>query len=194
MDYTDEQLINMSISGDNNAFGMLVEHYQNKAYAISIRIVQNHDDALDCVQESFIKAYKNLKQFNFQSSFNTWLYRIVTNTSLDLLRRNKKHLNDLPIEKPQNEEDDEYFIQIEDDSSDVEEITTRKENIKAVHEAISELSDDFKKVIILFEIEQLSLTEVADILKVPVGTIKSRLFRAREKLAKILKEKGTFSM
>ncbi|MDD2263306.1 MAG: sigma-70 family RNA polymerase sigma factor, partial [Clostridia bacterium] len=125
---------------------------------------------------------------------NTWLYRIVTNTSLDLLRRNKKHLNDLPIEKPQNEEDDEYFIQIEDDSSDVEEITTRKENIKAVHEAISELSDDFKKVIILFEIEQLSLTEVADILKVPVGTIKSRLFRAREKLAKILKEKGTFSM
>ena len=194
MDYTDEQLINMSISGDNNAFGMLVERYQNKANAISIRIVQNHDDALDCVQESFIKAYKNLNQFNFQSSFNTWLYRIVTNTSLDLLRKNKKHLNDLPIEKPQNDEDDEYYIQIEDESSDVEEITTRKENIKAVHSAISELSDDFKKVIVLFEIEQLSLTEVADILKVPVGTIKSRLFRAREKLAKILKEKGTFSM
>ena len=74
MDYSDKQIINMSINGDNSAFGILIERYQNKAYAISIKIVQNHDDALDCVQDSFIKAFKNLKQFNFQSSFNTWLY------------------------------------------------------------------------------------------------------------------------
>ncbi|HOD93585.1 MAG TPA: sigma-70 family RNA polymerase sigma factor [Clostridia bacterium] len=192
MDYSDEQLINMSINGDNSAFGILIERYQNKAYAISIKIVQNHDDALDCVQDSFIKAFKNLKQFNFQSSFNTWLYRIVTNTSLDLLRKNKRYQNDIPIEKPIAENEDEYFIQIEDSKADVENITISNETIRAVRAAINELSEDFKKVIILFEIEQLSLLEVADILKVPVGTVKSRLFRARDKLASILKEKGTF--
>ena len=192
MDYSDEQLINMSINGDNSAFGILIERYQNKAYAISIKIVQNHDDALDCVQDSFIKAFKNLKQFNFQSSFNTWLYRIVTNTSLDLLRKNKRYQNDIPIVIPIAENEDEYFIQIEDSKADVENITISNETIRAVRAAINELSEDFKKVIILFEIEQLSLLEVADILKVPVGTVKSRLFRARDKLASILKEKGTF--
>ena len=192
MDYSDEQLINMSIKGDTSAFGILIERYQNKAYAISIKIVQNHDDALDCVQDSFIKAFRNLGQFNFQSSFNTWLYRIVTNSSLDLLRKNKKFQNDVPIEKPLTDDDDEYFIQIEDEKSGVEDIVQSNETVLAVRRAINELSDDFKKVIILFEIEQLSLIEVSRILNVPVGTVKSRLFRARERLASILKEKGTF--
>lgn len=193
MDYSDEQLINMSLKDDSSAFGMLVERYQHKAYAISIKLVQNHDDALDCVQESFIKVYRNLEQFNFQSSFNTWLYRIVTNTSLDLLRKSKKYLYDLPIEKPINgDDDDEYFIQIEDERSDVENIVTKNETVEIIQRAIGILPENYKKVIVLFDIEQLSLVEVAKILNIPVGTVKSRLFRAREKLASILKTKGTF--
>ncbi|MFA5341144.1 MAG: sigma-70 family RNA polymerase sigma factor [Clostridia bacterium] len=192
MDYSDVQLINMSINGDTDAFGILIERYQNKAYAISIKIVQNHDDALDCVQDSFIKAFKSLDQFNFQSSFNTWLYRIVTNTSLDLLRKNKKYQSNIPIEKPITDDNDDYFIQIEDEKANIEDIVHSNETVKAVRRAINELSEDFRKVIILFEIEQLSLAEVSQILKIPVGTVKSRLFRARDKLASILKDKGTF--
>jgi len=193
MEYTDEQLINMSVKGDTSAFGVLVERYQNKAYAISIKIVQNHDDALDCVQDSFIKAFRSLSSFNFQSSFNTWLYRIVTNTSLDLLRKNKKYQSNIPIEKPlSGDDDDDYFIQIEDQKADVENIAESNETVKAVREAISQLSEDLKKVILLFEIEQFSLIEVSEILNIPVGTVKSRLFRAREKLAILLKDKELF--
>ena len=193
MEYTDEQLINMSVKGDASAFGVLVERYQNKAYAISIKIVQNHDDALDCVQDSFIKAFRSLSSFNFQSSFNTWLYRIVTNTSLDLLRKNKKYQSNIPIEKPlSGDDDDDYFIQIEDQKADVENIAESNETVKAVREAISQLSEDLKKVILLFEIEQFSLIEVSEILNIPVGTVKSRLFRAREKLAILLKDKELF--
>ena len=89
----------------------------------------------------------------------------MTNTSLDLLRKNKRYQNDIPIEKPIAENEDEYFIQIEDSKADVENITISNETIRAVRAAINALSEDFKKVIILFEIEQLSLLEVADILK-----------------------------
>lgn len=193
MEYTDEQLINMSVKGDASAFGVLVERYQNKAYAISIKIVQNHDDALDCVQDSFIKAFRSLSSFNFQSSFNTWLYRIVTNTSLDLLRKNKKYQSNIPIEKPlSGDDDDDYFIQIEDRKADVENIAVSNQTVIAVREAISQLSEDLKKVILLFEIEQFSLIEVSKILNIPVGTVKSRLFRAREKLAILLKDKELF--
>ena len=193
MEYTDEQLINMSVKGDTSAFGVLVERYQNKAYAISIKIVQNHDDTLDCVQDSFIKAFRSLSSFNFQSSFNTWLYRIVTNTSLDLLRKNKKYQSNIPIEKPlSGDDDDDDFIQIEDQKADVENIAESNETVKAVREAISQLSEDLKKVILLFEIEQFSLIEVSEILNIPVGTVKSRLFRAREKLAILLKDKELF--
>jgi len=193
MDFSDEQLINMSVKGDASAFGVLVERYQNKAYAISIKIVQNHDDALDCVQDSFIKAFRSLSSFNFQSSFNTWLYRIVTNTSLDLLRKNKKYQSNIPIEKPlSGDDDDDYFIQIEDRKADVENIAVSNQTVIAVREAISQLSEDLKKVIILFDIEQFSLIEVSKILNIPVGTVKSRLFRAREKLAILLKDKELF--
>jgi RNA polymerase sigma-70 factor (ECF subfamily) len=193
MDFSDEQLINMSVKGDASAFGVLVERYQNKAYAISIKIVQNHDDALDCVQDSFIKAFRSLSSFNFQSSFNTWLYRIVTNTSLDLLRKNKKYQSNIPIEKPlSGDDDDDYFIQIEDQKADVENIAVSNQTVIAVREAISQLSEDLKKVILLFEIEQFSLIEVSKILNIPVGTVKSRLFRAREKLAILLKDKELF--
>jgi len=193
MDFSDEQLINMSVKGDASAFGVLVERYQNKAYAISVKIVQNHDDALDCVQDSFIKAFRSLSTFNFQSSFNTWLYRIVTNTSLDLLRKNKKYQSNIPIEKPlSGDDDDDYFIQIEDQKADVENIAVSNQTVIAVREAISQLSEDLKKVIILFDIEQFSLIEVSKILNIPVGTVKSRLFRAREKLAILLKDKELF--
>lgn len=193
MDFSDEQLINMSVKGDASAFGFLVERYQNKAYAISVKIVQNHDDALDCVQDSFIKAFRSLSTFNFQSSFNTWLYRIVTNTSLDLLRKNKKYQSNIPIEKPlSGDDDDDYFIQIEDRKADVENIAISNQTVIAVREAISQLSEDLKKVILLFEIEQFSLIEVSKILNIPVGTVKSRLFRAREKLAILLKDKELF--
>ena len=193
MDFSDEQLINMSVKGDASAFGVLVERYQNKAYAISVKIVQNHDDALDCVQDSFIKAFRSLSSFNFQSSFNTWLYRIVTNTSLDLLRKNKKYQSNIPIEKPlSGDDDDDYFIQIEDRKADVENIAVSNQTVIAVREAIDKLSEDLKKVIILFDIEQFSLIEVSKILNIPVGTVKSRLFRAREKLAILLKDKELF--
>lgn len=193
MDFSDEQLINMSVKGDASAFGVLIERYQNKAYAISVKIVQNHDDALDCVQDSFIKAFRSLSSFNFQSSFNTWLYRIVTNTSLDLLRKNKKYQSNIPIEKPlSGDDDDDYFIQIEDRKADVENIAVSNQTVIAVREAIDKLSEDLKKVIILFDIEQFSLIEVSKILNIPVGTVKSRLFRAREKLAILLKDKELF--
>ncbi len=192
MNRTDDQLINRSLAGDNDSFGQLVERYQNKAYSISFRLVQNHDDALDCVQESFIKIFNNLHQFNFQSSFNTWLYRIVTNTSLDLLRKNKKYLKEISIENPLDGEVDDIYIQIEDENANTEKIITEDEKVKEIHLAINKLSEPLKKVIILFDLENFSLNEISSILNVPVGTVKSRLFRARERLLKILEENGTF--
>jgi RNA polymerase sigma-70 factor (ECF subfamily) len=112
---------------------------------------------------------------------------------LDLLRKNKKYQSNIPIEKPlSGDDDDDYFIQIEDQKADVENIAESNETVKAVREAISQLSEDLKKVILLFEIEQFSLIEVSEILNIPVGTVKSRLFRAREKLAILLKDKELF--
>ena len=176
-------LIKKAQRGDSNAFGELIEAYEKFVFNVACRMFLNPEDAADIAQEALIKAYKNIDKFDFNSSFSTWLYRITTNTCIDEMRKRKgKETYSI------DEEDEEsgLSIQIKDTSPDAAETVIQQETVSEVRRAIDKLSDEHKAVIILRDIQDLSYEEVADTLGINVGTVKSRLSRARDALRKKL--------
>ena len=151
--------------------------------------MHNHDDAYDISQEVFIRVFKSIKKFKGQSSFSTWLYRITTNACLDELRKRKNNKNIISIDQEIQLEDGEVFRQIEDDGPTPELVAERNELREIIKEAISKLSDEHKEVIVLRDIQGFSYDDIAEIIKCPQGTVKSRINRARRMLKEILKNK-----
>ena len=172
------------IAGDAEAFGMLVERYQDRIFSAVRNYVYNQDDAVDVTQEAFVKAYAKLKSFDAGSAFYTWLYRIAVNTAIDFLRRRKA--------RPADSLDDDKFTEIgfepasNDMRTDPVHVATLHEETRTLRNAIGLLSDKLRSVLVLHDIEGLSQEEVADILDVPVGTVKSRVSRARAELKTML--------
>jgi RNA polymerase sigma-70 factor (ECF subfamily) len=154
-------------SGDRLAFKHLYDLHSSKAYNTAYRILQNADLTKDAVQDSFIKVYKNICSFKFESSFSTWFYRILVNTCLDYLR--KKNIQ--AVFEVERYDEDEY-------SKDIKEILDKE---------IAGLPDAYRTVFILYEIEGFSHSEISSILKIAVGTSKSNLNRAKEILKTKLK-------
>lgn len=178
------KLIKKCIKGDIDAFEKLIANYEKKAYNIALKILKNREDAMDVTQEAFIKVFKSIKNFKGDSSFSTWLYRIVTNASMDFLRKNSKVV--YSIDNPIETENGNISRQIEDKKNNTEELVDKKLTKEMVHSAIDKLEDNFKTVIILRDIEGFSYDEMAKILDCNLGTVKSRLSRARKKLKYIL--------
>lgn len=184
----EKQLIKKCKEGDISSFELLIESYQQKVYNIALRMLGSQEDASDVAQEVFIKIYKSISNFKEESSLSTWIYRIATNVCLDELRKRKK-AKFVSIDTPVQLEDGEVSMQMEDQGLQPDELVTQKELKEEVQKAISSLKDDHKIVIILRDINGYSYEEIADILGCTLGTVKSRINRARNSLKDILLER-----
>ncbi len=181
MDTTEKLLIKKSKKGDIFAFEELINNYEKKAYNIAYRMMNNEEDAKDMTQEALIKIYKSIKSFREESTFSTWLYRIVTNVCLDELRRRKK-METIPLEI--NTEGDKGTIRFEigADEETPEDLYEQAELRQVILSMINSLKEDYRTVIILRDMQGFSYEEISIILGCSLGTIKSRINRARNAL------------
>ena len=181
----DHDLVQRVQAGDSAAFRALFDKYHRRAFAVAMGVVKNEHDALDAVQEAFVKVHKNIHKFQGSSSFYTWLYRIVMNVSIDHVRRASRRKS-LDFDERALHEDSE----VAGDGALVPHVTDanpgnaalRKELGGAIQAALQELPEHHRAVIVLREIEGMSYEEMAEALEVPKGTIMSRLFHARKKM------------
>lgn len=180
---SDEAIVELVRNGDADAFGLLVKKYQDRIYSTIMNYVSNVDEANDLAQETFVKAYAALHRFHGSSAFYTWLYRIAINTAID-------HLRKRPGVRVDSLEDDRFremgFEPAADKSADPQHALSLKEQKQTLRQAISSLSEKLRTAVILHDVEGLSQEEVAAILNCPVGTVKSRVSRARSELRTML--------
>lgn len=180
----DSELVRLAKEGSKADFGKLVNHYYEMVYAVTYGVVRNHEAARDVAQEVFIKAYRDIGNFAGQSKFKTWLYRISFNAAIDHTRQ-RKYAESLDATDASDDEDRPALV-IPDKSAGPREITGRQELRKKLEEAIEQLSPDHRAVLVLREWEEMSYEEVAETLGLQIGTVMSRIFYARKKLAEIL--------
>lgn len=183
---SEKELVELCRQGDRDAFNELVLQYQTKVVNISYGILGNPDDAADAAQEVFIKIYRAIERFEGKSSLSTWIYRITTNVCTDILRK-KSRTSALSINAHIGEDEKEFDIK--DDSKTPDEVATMNETQREVRAAIDSLSEDYKTVLTLYDLEGLAYDEIAQIVDCPIGTVKSRLNRARAALKKKLSQK-----
>ena len=179
---TDQQLVVRVQEGDKRAFDLLVLKYQHKVHAIVGRFVRDTDEVADVVQEAFIKAYRALPKFRGESQFYTWLYRIAVNTAKNYLvsRSRRPPGSDVDIDDAEYYSGSEYLK----DLGTPENQLFRDELESVIVKSIAELPEDLRTAVTLREYEGLSYEEIADIMACPVGTVRSRIFRARESIEK----------
>ena len=183
----DLQLVERAKRGDNKAFEMLVVKYQRRIERLIARMVRDVDLVQDIAQETFIRAYRAMPQFRGESAFYTWLYRIAVNTAKKALGELKRDL--LVTESARagsNDDDGDETSRVERELTDgetPEALLATKEIAQAVNAAMEALSPDLRQAITLREIEGLSYEEIAELMTCPIGTVRSRIFRAREAIA-----------
>lgn len=186
------ELIKRCQQGDADAFDELVEKYQSQIINIAYGMLSNTEDAYDAAQEVFVKIYKSIGSFKGKSSLSTWIYRIVSNVCNDMLRKRQRSAAAVSINSVRDNDDDKD-LELVDDAPTPEELLELGEAQRTLRLAISELSAEYREILTLSDIEQLRYEEIADILKCPVGTVKSRLNRARNALKKkLLKKRELF--
>jgi len=179
----DRDLIQRAQSGDSRAFRALVERHQRRAFVIAVALVKDEEDAREVVQEAFLRVHRGLAQFQGGSSFFTWLYRIVTNLAIDVVRRPARR--ELGLEETlENAADDELLLAAERD--DPFAALERSELRRRIARALDELPPYHRGVIVMREIQGMSYEEMAQAMGVSKGTIMSRLFHARRKLERAL--------
>jgi RNA polymerase sigma-70 factor (ECF subfamily) len=176
--------------GDGNAFERLVMANQKTVYNLALKLTRSAEDAEDLSQEAFLKAYCQLDNFRGEARFSVWLYRLTYNMCIDFLRK-RKRANVIPLSYV-DEDDEERDFEIPDQRPQPEEETITRETNEAIAEGISMLSPTYREILVLREVTGMSYAEIATTLAIGDGTVKSRLFRARHALAKILIAKGTF--
>lgn len=189
---TDTELVAAAQQGDQAAFGALVEKYQAMAYSLAFRMLGDSEDAADAVQEAFLNAWRALSGFQGQSAFSTWLYRLTSNACIDFLRRAKRR-EVLSITVSDEDDDLPRETDIPDERWSPERALERKEARRAVQEGLAALSPEHRQVLALRELEGLSYQEIAQVLALEEGTVKSRIARARLALREFLLKSGNFS-
>ena len=181
-------VIQAVLDGDVNAYEALVKKYEKNVYNLALRMTGNSEDAADMAQEAFIKAYNSLTSFRGDSKFSVWLYRIVSNVCLDFLRsRSRKQTVSLLTE---NDDGEEVELDIADETHSPEKLLDRSLTRDAVRRGLAALPPDHREILLLREIQGLSYEEIADVLGLEAGTVKSRIFRARKKLCSFLIKDG----
>ncbi len=182
METDEKKLIERASGGDPSAFNRLMAQHENRMYAVALRMCANREDAQDCLQEAMLRVYRAIGSFKGQSTFSTWVYRITMNTCLDELRRKKNRQNtslDNLVDMGWSPTDG---------GAGPEKQALMREMREKMHGAIRELPDDMRAAVVLRDIQGFSYDEIAQMLGINVGTIKSRISRGREKLREKLKE------
>jgi len=189
-DDADLLLVERAKRGDTKAFEMLVIKYQRRIERLIARMVRDVDLVQDIAQESFIRAYRAMPQFRGESAFYTWLYRIAVNTAKKALVDLKRDPLVTESARASANDDDDETSRVERELTDgetPEAVLASKEIAQAVNAAIEALSEDLRQAITLREIEGLSYEEIAELMNCPIGTVRSRIFRAREAIAQRLR-------
>ncbi|MEM8593584.1 MAG: RNA polymerase sigma factor RpoE [Pseudomonadota bacterium] len=183
---SDQQLVERVQKGDNRAFDVLVLKYQHKIISLVMRFVHDHAEAQDITQEAFIKAYRALPKFRGDSQFYTWLYRIAINTAKNHLVSRKRKIQSSGIDV----EEGQYFEGADKlrDTSNPESLMQRDDLERQLKEVLKQLPDELRTALTLREFNGLSYEDIADVMDCPVGTVRSRIFRAREALEKVIDE------
>ncbi len=170
---SDQELIERSLTGEQEAFGELVLRYQDRLYGTLAQLLGSIHDALDVAQDAFILAFRNLHTFRKESQFYSWLFRIAYNSAMTRHRRERRHksssLEDLACDVPQTDCDD----------SDPTQSLETQDDIELVQQALRELPEEFRIVIVLKEIEEMPYADIAETVGCPVGTVRSRIHRGR---------------
>jgi len=179
---TDKQLVERVQRGDKRAFDLLVLKYQHKIMSLISRYVKDSDEIQDVAQEAFIKAYRALPRFRGDSAFYTWMYRIAVNTAKNHLAAQRRRPMDVELDLQDPEQFDLHARLKETDTP--EGVTQSQELQRALEKAIAALPDDLRTAIILRELDGMSYEEIAQTMECPVGTVRSRIFRARDAISK----------
>lgn len=188
----EEQLIRRAQQSDNEAFEQLLLLHQKKVYNLCLRMSANPDDALDLSQEAFIKAWRSIGQYQFEASFSTWLFRLTSNVCIDFLRRKKRRQETSLTENYDDSDEGEEFS-LPDTAPLPEEQAITNETKIELAQAMERLGPEHREILQLRVVENLPYEQIAEILDIRVGTVKSRLARARLSLRKILKAGNYFS-
>ena len=187
----EQALIRRVLAGDTDAFEPLVTENQTKAFHLACRLLGNEADAADAVQDAFLKAYTALRDFRGDSRFSVWLYRLVNNVCIDMLRRRKRQ-ETVPLQT-EDADGEETDLPLPDERWDPAALAERASDREAVRAALAALPADCREILTLREIGGLSYEELAVQLDLEPGTVKSRLNRARKKMCALLLQSGNFS-
>ena len=180
-DQREQEWIARAKAGDMQAFEALILQHEKIVYNVALRMMNHSEDAKDISQEVFLKAYKNIKNFDERAMFSTWLYRITTNTCIDELRK-RKGKQSYSLEEELENEEGSMQRQIADEGETPEESLLRVERKDELKKALAQISEEHRIAVILRDIRGLSYEEIAEIMDLPMGTVKSRISRARNQL------------
>ena len=188
----ERKIIERVLAGDNDAFGELVERYQTKVYNLALRMTGNEVDAEDMAQETFLRAWRSLPAFQFESAFSTWLFRLTHNICIDHLRAQKRRPA-VSLTVAEDEGEETVQLDVPDPSPGPEAAAILAEDHALLAAAMAQLPADYREILTLRAINDLSYSQIAEILHLQEGTVKSRLSRARTQLRAILTEIGNNS-
>ena len=189
VDKVEEKLIKKAQKGNVKAFEKLILQHEDHIYAIAIKVLKNETDAYDAAQEICLKIYQKMNQFKFESAFSTWIHRLAVNTAIDEYRKLKrKNKREYSYDKPITEDGNTMKDFIRDKQDTPETGSIRKEQIQMVWEALDQLKDEQKNIIIMKDIQGQSYQEISESLKINMGTVKSRLARSRIALKNVLQD------
>ena len=188
-DPTDRELVERAQKGERRAFGLLVERYQRRVYAVAYGMLHNRDDAMDVVQDAFVKVHRHIDSFQGNASFYTWLYRIVANLCIDVRRRRSRRPESELNEAVEHSEVLSTGVDVaprNPEANPVDNLTRRELSVE-MNRALDGLSENHRMILLLREVDGLSYEELAEVLRISKGTVMSRLFHARKNMQKALR-------
>jgi len=183
---SEKELLKLAKEGHIDAFEKLIDAHQKRIYNISLKMLANEQDAFDASQDALLKVFKYLKNFKENSSFSTWVYKIAVNTCLDYINKNKKTSQNISLDETITQKDNETTLQFEDKGQNVFDLVLKSERERVLYDALNKLNSEQREMIILRDIEGFSYEEIAVITNNNLGTVKSKISRARIKLKELL--------
>ena len=187
---TEEQAVLRRVQqGDSEAFSQLVTAYEKQVYNLCLRMVTNPEDAQDLAQEAFLKAWRGLSFYKAESSFSTWLYRLTTNVCIDFLRKRKRSNT---VSLSNEDEGEAWELELPDPAPTPEQQLEYRDQEQAVAHAMAQLDEEYRTILTLRVVQDLPYEQIADVMNMKIGTVKSRLARARIKLKNFLLQSGNY--
>ena len=186
MTRTDEELVARSIDGDTDSFNQLVVRWERPIYALAYRVIGREEEARDVVQETFLRAFRGIKNFRGQAKFSSWVYRIALNLCRDWIRRQQR----APVSQIPEDVDPAELLAEREPTESIEDLVARRELSAIVAEAMKSLSDEQRTAIILKEYHGMTFQEIADMQGCPLSTVKTRLYQGLSQLRRQLERRG----